>query len=188
VARIGREAAEIPAALPDARVGRAAMPRRTGIVGTVQAARIAVDERVHAARRSRRHGEPDASDARREARARDARPGVAAVGGFVYAAAGAVRRWIHVPGRPPGLPQRGEQRACIVGREDDVDRARVRIRPEDLLPVRAAVARAEYAALRVGSVRMAERGDVDEVRVARIDEDLADLLRVGESDMAPAAA
>ena len=59
---------------------------------------------------------------------------------------------------------------------------------EHALPVRAAVARAEYAAFRIGAVRMAECGDEDGVRDRRGSTRMrADLLAVGEADLRPAS-
>src|SRR5205823_5556406 len=67
----------------------------------------------------------------------------------------------------------------------EVDRAGVLVGPEDFLPRRAAVARAEHAALRVRAVRMAERCGVDDVRVGRMHDHAADLLRIVEADVRP---
>ena len=61
----------------------------------------------------------------------------------------------------------------------EIDRARVGILVEDLLPGAAAVGRAEHAALRVRTIGMAERGHQHALAVARVDEDPPDLLRVG---------
>ena len=76
----------------------------------------------------------------------------------------------------------------IAGLERQVDRAGVSVLEQHLLPVPAAVARAEHAAFGIRAVWMAERGDVDDVGVVRIHEDLADLLRVAQADMRPAPA
>ncbi len=56
---------------------------------------------------------------------------------------------------------------------------------EDALEALAAVGRAEDAALLVRAVRMAERGDEQAIRVARIDGELGNLLRVAEAEMRP---
>src|SRR6185436_8656292 len=96
-----------------------------------------------------------------------------------------IRRRINAPGRAARRPERGVDDVRVSGLEREVDRAGARVRAEDLLPARAAIARAKDAALRVRGVRMPERGDVDDVRVARMDDDAADLLRVVEADVRP---
>src|SRR6185503_12811293 len=147
-----------------------------------------VDEEVDTLRRAGRHGDADAPRRPRQAVAGELAPVVAAVGGLPQAAARAVRRRVDVPGWPPRLPERGVDRPRIAGLEGEVDRASVLVRAENLFPVRAAVARAEHAALSVGPVGVAEGGDVDEVGVRRIDEDAADLLAVAEPGVDPGAA
>src|SRR6185295_8106845 len=104
------------------------------------------------------------------------------------AAARAVRRRVDVPGRPPRLPERGVDRARVAGLEGEVDGAGVLVLEEHLLPMRAAVARPEDAALGVGTVGVAESGDVDEIGVRRVDEDAADLLAVAQADVRPGLA
>ncbi len=59
---------------------------------------------------------------------------------------------------------------------------------QDLLPGRAAVGGAEDAAFGIGVVDVAERGDVDAIRVRRIHHDAADLSRAVEADMGPGLA
>ena len=56
------------------------------------------------------------------------------------------------------------------------------------LPGAAAVARAEDAALAVGAPGVAEGGDVDEVRVGRVDADAPDVAGVAQADGSPGAA
>ena len=51
--------------------------------------------------------------------------------------------------------------------------------------MRAAITGAEHAALRIRSIRMAERGDIGEIGVVRGDQDAADLLRIIEADLRP---
>src|SRR4029450_8753404 len=57
------------------------------------------------------------------------------------------------------------------------DRADVLVFVEHLLPARAAVAGAVDTAIRMRTVDMPERGDVDDAGVARVDDDAADLAR-----------
>src|SRR5204862_4388947 len=113
------------------------------------------------------------------------RPGVAAVGRLVESTARAVRGRIDAPGRAARLPHRGVDHARGARLEGEVDRAGVRVVAEDALPRHAAVFGAIDAALRVRAVRMPERGDVHEIRIGGMDDDAADLLRVGEADVRP---
>ena len=73
-----------------------------------------------------------------------------------------------------------------VGRIDvDVVAAGVLVFREHLLKRLAAVGRAIDAALLVGTVRVAERGDEEAVGIARVDGDVGDLLRVAQAQMRP---
>src|SRR5207253_7121363 len=56
---------------------------------------------------------------------------------------------------------------------------------EDLLPELAAVGGLVEAAVATGRPERALRGDVDDIAVARIDDDLADVLGFGEADVLP---
>ncbi len=62
-------------------------------------------------------------------------------------------------------PGSGVEDARIVGIHREVVDADILVDVEDAIPRVAAIARAEEAALLVWTVGMAERGDVDEVRV-----------------------
>ena len=64
-------------------------------------------------------------------------------------------------------------------------RARILILVQHLLERLAAVGRAEDAALRVRSVRMAEHRDEEPVRILRIDVDLRDHLALAQTEMRP---
>src|SRR5882762_8706114 len=104
------------------------------------------------------------------------------------AAAGAVGGRVDEPGWPPRIPQ-----SCIdharIGRVDhDLDRADALVLVEDFLPGAAAVARAVQTAVRVRGVKLADRGDEDDVGVPGIDGDLADVLRVAKAEVGPGAA
>ena len=117
---------------------------------------------------------------------RDLLPRVAAVGGLPQTAAAAAG--VHAPRRALELPHRREEDARIGRIDREVDRAGGVVEEEHLLPRLAAVGRAEDAALRVRSEGVAHRGDEHAVGVARVDDDVADLLRVVEAEMLPAVA
>src|SRR5439155_26172649 len=66
-----------------------------------------------------------------------------------------------------------------------IDAAGVFIQVEDLLPSRAAVAGLEDAALRIGGPAAAQRGDVDDIGVFRMNDDAADVLCFLEAHILP---
>src|SRR6202012_5664355 len=70
----------------------------------------------------------------------------------------------------------------------EVDGAGVLVLVEHLLPGPAAVTRAEYAALGVGAVGVAERRHEDHVRIPGVDQHAPDLLGVLETDARPGPA
>ena len=79
----------------------------------------------------------------------------------------------------------GVNRARVLRVEGEVNRADVVAFVEDFLPVRSAVTRAIYTAVRIRAVGVSERCDENEFRIPRIDEDAADLPRVIEADVRP---
>ena len=72
-----------------------------------------------------------------------------------------------------------------VGRVDANLRDRLRIGEADVRPRLAAVGRLEHAAFIVGRRRMAERRNVDDVGVGRVDANLRDRLGIGEARVRP---
>ena len=188
VLRVHRHPAEVPAALPDPPVRARARPGRTAVGRGVQAALFRVHERVHAARLARGKRDSDSAELLRGKASGDRLPRVAAVDRAVEPAARPVRGRVGVPGRPPRLPERGQDRLRVRGIEGEIDRAGVLVLEEDARPGPASVLRAEDSALRIGAVAVAERRDVHEVRVARIHDDAPDLPRVLEADVGPCPA
>ena len=112
-------------------------------------------------------------DAARQA-LRQRLPRRAAVGRLEDAAVGALPRAVF-PRPLPLLPHRGVDDVGVGGIDVDVLAAGVHVLEQHALEVLAAVGGAEDAALLVGSVRVAERGDEEAVR------DCADRSRAWES-------
>src|SRR4051794_29637727 len=83
------------------------------------------------------------------------------------------------------LPEGGVDDARVGEVQREVHHPGFRAAEEDVLPGRPTVLRAIDAALRVRSVRMTECADIDEVRIRRMDTDLADIARLGEAHMPP---
>ena len=112
-------------------------------------------------------------------------PGAPAVQRLVETTARSAGGRIDVPRRPAGLPQGGVDHVGIAGLEGHVDGPGVGVVEQRPGPGPTAIGGAEHAALRIGTVGMAERGCQQHVRVARIDQDLADLLGVLQPDGGP---
>src|SRR5919201_2063074 len=110
---------------------------------------------------------------------RQLRPGVAAVGRFVEAAAGPAAA--EAVGRALRLPEGGVEDAGVVRVHGEVDGAGPLAAKEDLLPGGAAVARAIEPALLVRSPGVAQRRDVDQVGVVRVDADLGNVPGIGQA-------
>ena len=183
VARLDRDPAEVPAASPDPRIVARERPARTVVVGAVEPAALGVHHGVDALRPARRDREPDAARAGRKAAAADLRPRPPAVRRFVQAAARPVRRRVDVPGRPARLPESRVHDAGIARLEREIDGAGVLVAVEHALPDPAPVGGEKDAALGVGAVGMAESRDQDPIRVAGVDQDSPDLLRVPKPDV-----
>src|ERR1043166_5795077 len=111
-------------------------------------------------------------------------PGVAAIGGLVESAARSLPRAIF----PRSLSRRPKVRVDdfrIAWIESECDGAGVLVLIENLLPVFTAVGRTKHSAFFVWPVRMPERCDVHQIRIARIDEYRSDLLHVPKAEMLP---
>ena len=117
---------------------------------------------------------------------RDLGPGVAAVGRLEHAAARAAGR--HGVLLAEGLPERRVEDVRVVPVDHEVDRAGALVAEEDALPAVAAVGRTEDAPLLARHPILAERRDVDNGRIGRVDADLGDAVRVAEPDVLPGGA
>src|SRR5207237_9160030 len=76
----------------------------------------------------------------------------------------------------------------ICGCDAEIPRAGGVVEEENSLPGSATVGRAEHTALRVRAKRVADSRDVGAIGVARIDDEIADLPRVVETEVLPAVA
>ena len=88
-------------------------------------------------------------------------PVISTIDGFVETRTRAAGGRIDIPWRAPCLPHRGVDHFWITGLEREVDGTGGVIVAEYPGPVRAAVAGPEHAALRIRSIRVAERRDID---------------------------
>ena len=189
VGRVDGHAAEIPAPVPDAVLAVRELPGRAGVVGAVHAplagSARGVHLRVYAVGVGRRHGDPDAAHPRAAGEPARHLPPVVTTVGRLEDRPEAVGGGVHVPWRPPRAPQHGEDPVRVRGRGGQVDRSRVPIAVQDLVPRPSTIVRAEHAPLLVGPVRVAQRRHPHPVRIPGIHQDAADAARVVQSDVPP---
>ena len=115
--------------------------------------------------------------------AAEARPLPAAVGRLPDAAARAAD--VEVPRLARQFVRDRVEHVRVLAAHHEIDDARLVVDEERLLPRLAAVLGHEQAALGVGREEVAHRGDVDDVRVLRMDEDARDVVRVAQAHVRP---
>src|ERR1019366_1554721 len=113
-------------------------------------------------------------------------PRESAVHRFVQAAAWAAA--VEVPGLAADLPQGSVDYAGIPRIEYHINRAGIVVLIQDLLPGFAAVRGAENTPFRIRAPRMPQGCDQNKVRIARIDDDGADVARVFQAQVLPGQA
>ena len=111
-------------------------------------------------------------------------PRVTAIGRLEESAARAAEYAV-LPRTLPRFPKHRVHGLRVARVKGNVDAARVFIFIEDLLERAAPVRRAKNASLFIGTVRVAQDGHEQPVRIVRIDDDLRDLLTIAESQMGP---
>src|SRR5262245_34433592 len=83
------------------------------------------------------------------------------------------------------LPHGHKKRVGIGGTHRQIDDARLVIDMKNAVPRLAAVGRLEKSALWMRAIKPAERADIDDIRVLRMDDYLADLERLLEAHVFP---
>jgi hypothetical protein len=153
-------------------------------VGTAEDAPLRrLDDGVDHVRVGRRHRQPDPPDISAGQPAADLLPGLAAVGGTVDCASrSAVDDGPHVPA---ALPARGDQHVRIARVEHQVRHTGVFVDRQHPRPRLAAVGRLVQPAVAPFFPERPLGGHVNRVRVARVDDDLADVLARLQSDVRP---
>ncbi len=176
----------VPGALAEVAVGVDQPEPLAAVVGAEQAALLGLDQGPDPVGVGRRDGDADAALDPLGQPLGQLLPAVAAVLGAPQAAVLAAA--VEGPRLALHLPDGGVEDARVGGVHGQVDGAGAVADVEHLLPARAAVARAEDAALLVGAEDVAEGGDVDHVGIRRVDADAADLAGLAQADVAPAVA
>ena len=175
--------------LPDAPLVVDQLPAVARVVTAEEPAVVVLEERVDPVRIRTRHRHPDPPDdalLRHPRIARDLGPRVPAVDAFEHSTARPARR--HRVLLAERLPQRHVKHVRVVAIQRDVNGTGALVAEEDPLPAVPAIGAPEDAALLARHPVLAERCDVDDVGVGRMDADLGDAVGVGEPDVLPGLA
>src|SRR6185503_19303952 len=167
----------------DDRPGRRRRGRRATAEAAAAARRLGADQRVDARRVLRIHAERDPADVVFGQSLRQLRPLLARVGALPDAALGAAAD--HLPHGAAALIRGCVDDVGVARVEHDVADAGVVADVQHPLPFRAAVGRLVETALAARRPQRALRSDVDDVGVARVDQDLADVLGGGQPHALP---
>ena len=169
-------------------VGIAALPALAPVGGAVEAAVVGsgFDGGVYDVAVGARHVDADLAHVAIGKPGGDFTPGAAAVRGLVNARAGAAGQ--QRPDAAPPLVGGRVHDVGVDGVELDVGHAGVSVDGQDGLPAVAAIFRPVEPALTAGRPERAFGGDEHRVPVARVDQDLADVLRGCEAGLVPGAA
>ena len=183
--RVGVDVRVVPGTLTQIPALIDAGPRRSGIVGTKDAAVVRFDEGPDPVGIGRRNGDPDLAEKtlRQPGPAGDVGPGIAAIRRLVEAAIRAAA--LQAVRGPLDMPERGVEYVGIGRIEDEVDRAGLITLVENPLPGLAAIARSIDAPLFVGPKDMAQGRDVDQIGIARVDTHSANVAGVLQPHPSP---
>src|SRR6267154_1803263 len=180
------ELSEVPPAPPDAPVSRNPLPTLPAVVRTKKPAFLGIQDQINSPRVARRKRDADPSESLRwQSLPAYMFPMVAPITRAIQPAARAVRRSVDAPRRPSRLPQRCVNHFRIAGLESKIDRARVFVLKQNLLPALSSIFRTENAALRVRPISMPHRRHENFVRVTRVHEDSPDLPRILQPHVFP---
>jgi hypothetical protein len=163
-----------------------APPCRAAVVRSVHTAgSFVLDDGIHDARVARRDREANAADRSVGEPPFQLLPCRSPVERLVQSAAGAAA---DEPPRAPTTLIRGREQRAAVGVHRYVHHTGIAVDEEDLLPRATAVASAEEAALVVGTPEMSKSGDEHDIRIARVDDDTPDMMRVAQPHVRPCLA
>src|SRR5713226_576478 len=184
---VGPNVGEIPGALAKTMIVVDQRPVGAAVIAAVETALLGLNERVNNIRIGTGNRHADFSErALGHAVAFDALPGSAVVVRTVEAVL--VAATVERPRSAVAFPHCREEDVGILRIENDVDAAGAVIEVENFLPGFTAVTRAEDAALIVFAVGMAEGGDKSDIGIRRMDDHLADVARVFQTDVVPGLA
>lgn len=154
------------------------------VVGSPQNPLRRFDQHVDALAVARRDRQANSTDRSvRKSGCMQCAPRRAAVGRFVDSVA--VAAAVEMPGGAAEAPHPREEHVGMLRITHHVRRADTRPRVERLRPRRSPIERAEDAAFGAVGERIAERGDDDAPRIARIDQHARDLRRARQPHLRP---
>ena len=155
------------------------------VVGAEDGPVLSLDDAPDPARRGPGGGHSGpAHDSRGQARpSAQVFPGVTAVGGPPQPAFRAAA--VEPPGQPAPLPQGRVEDPRVARVKTEVGRPRVLAAMQDQLPAGAAVTGAVDAALRIRAVGVAERGDIGDVGVGRVDAQAGNMASRCQAQVVP---
>ena len=189
VVMVGEHVRVVERALPDPPLVVDELPGVAPVVAPEEPAVVVLEEGIDAVGVRARDGHPDPPD--------DALGRHAGVAGDLGPRVPAVDRFEHAAARPAGghrvllaegLPQRRVEDVRVVAVDRDVDRAGALVAEEDAGPGVAPVGGLEDAALLAGHPVFAERRDVDNGRIGRMNADLGYAVGLAEADVLPGRA
>ena len=185
---VGIDARIVKRALAQTAVFAGHLPGGAAVIGNEDAAIFVFHNGVDALPiRARDRNADLADDARGQSRiARNFRPVVAAIGGLEEAACRSAAR--QTPRRAIRIPDGREEHVRVGRIERQVHGAGAIVAVENPLPGLSAVLATEDAAFRVGPIRMAERGDVDDIGIGGVHANARDRLRIAQADVLPGLA
>ena len=162
-----------------------ARPRRTGVVGPVDAARISFDQRPHTIGIHGRHRDADvAKDSGWKAGVpADVGPRLTSIRRFVDATSRSARD--QHPRSSVSVPCSGVHDFCVRGIDREIDRTCRITDEENFSPGLPAVLGFENTAIGIWPPVMAKRCDVNNVGILWINSDPADLPCICKSNIAP---
>ena len=175
---------EIPGALAEAVIVVDQRPVCAAVIAAVEAAFFRFDQSVDDIRIRAGNADTDSSErAFGHAVAFDAFPGGAIVVGTIEAVffTAAIER----PGSAVAFPHGSEEDVRILGIENDVNAASAVVEIKNFFPSLTAIACAEDAALGIGAVSVAEGCDEGDIGIRGMNDDLAYVTRVFQTDVSP---
>src|SRR5437762_12997152 len=159
-------------------------PGGAAVIATVETAFFRFDKRVNHVRIGAGNGHANAAErALGHAVAFNALPGCTVVVRTVETVF--VTATVEHPRRAVAFPHCGEEHMGILRIENNVDATGALVEVENFLPGLTAITGAEDAAFGVRAVGMAESGDQGDVGIRGMDDDLADVASVFQTNVVP---
>src|SRR5579859_8186412 len=186
ILRIHAHFAEVPAASPNPRIFRNALPVFPAVVRAVQPTLFRIGDQINPLRIAPRKRDSHPSQLfRRQPVSRQLLPMLPAILRTIEARPRPLRRWIDAPRRPPRLQQSCEHDLWIPRLHSQIDRPRIFVLEQHLLPRLPAIVRTKNSALLIRSISMSQRCHKNFLRVFGVHQNLRNLPRILQPDVLP---